>query len=184
MRKPPALFLFVGVAMGCGGEVPTVPSEEEPAFQLVTDGALPFSAAVTDCSDGVRIDVDPGTVRFADGLQIVQGRVFDCPAVSEMGDIVGTVRVTWNNAVFGPGPELGHVAGKTTLFVESFFGRTDLEGTFEGPFSASLADLIFGESKSTRRGTGDFRGLVMHGVFFQDPPGSGRTFENGRIVGK
>jgi hypothetical protein len=70
------------------------------------------------------------------------------------------------------------------LFVESFFGRTDLEGTFEGPFSASLADLLCGESRSTRRGTVDFRGLVMHGVFFQDPPGSGRTLENGRIVGK
>jgi hypothetical protein len=182
MKKSLIPLAFAGLAVGCGGDVPTVPHDTGPAFQLVTNGPLAYSAAPTDCSQAVM--VDPGTVRFANGLQIIKGRVFDCPAVAETGEIVGTVRVTWNNAVFGPGPELGHVAGKTTLFVEKFFGRTDLEGTFEGPFSASLADLIFGESTSTRTGSGDFRGLVMHGVFFQDPPGSGVTFENGTIVGR
>ena len=174
---------FAGLAVGCGGEAPTAPADVGPAFQLVTNGSLSFTAAATDCSRQVLID--PGTERVVNGLQIIQGRVFDCPvAAGATGDIAGTVRVTWNNAVFGPGPELGHVAGKTTFVVESFFGRTDLEGTFEGPFSAPLADLIFGESKSTRHGTGDFRGLVMHGVFYQAPPGSGVTFENGRIVGR
>lgn len=183
MKKALIPLAFAGLAVGCGGEVPTVPLDAGPAFQLVTNGSLAFSAAPTDCSQPVMID--PGTVRFADGLQIIQGRVFDCPlADGATGDITGTVRVTWNNAVFGPGPELGHVAGRTTYFVESFFGDESLEGTFEGPFSASIADLIFGESTSTRRGTGDFRGLVMHGVFFQDPPGSGVTYENGTIVGR
>jgi hypothetical protein len=183
MKKPLIPLLFAGLAVGCGGEVPTVPIDAGPALQLVTNGSLSYSAAATDCSNS--IEVDPGTVRSANGLQIIQGRVFDCPLVVDApGDIKGTVRVTWNNAVFGPGPEIGHVAGKTTYFVESFFGDEELEGTFEGPFSGSIADLIFGESMSTRTGTGDFRGLVMHGVFYQHPPGSGVTFENGTIVGR
>jgi hypothetical protein len=125
--------------------------------------------------------VDFGTLRIANGVTIIQGRVFDCPVT---GDIVGTNRVTWRNAIIGPGPEAGHVAGKTTVLVESFFGQADLEGTFEGPFSSSLADLLFGESILIRTGTGDFRGLVMHGVFFQDPPASGVTTATGTIFGK
>jgi hypothetical protein len=178
MKKSLIPLAFAALALGCGGDVPTVALDTGPAFQLVTNGPLAYSS-IGDCSQSALVEF--GTVRFVDGLQIIKGRVFDCPAT---GDIEGTVRVTWRNAVFGPGPEGGHVAGKTTLFVESFFGRMDLEGTFEGPFSASLADLVSGEAILNRRGTGDFRGLVMHGVFYQDPPGSGITYENGRIVGR
>ncbi|NIM47992.1 MAG: hypothetical protein GTN78_00320 [Gemmatimonadales bacterium] len=172
------LALATVLAIGCGREMPTVPLDAGPAFHLVAGEPLPFTMQ-GDCSQPDI--VDPGTVRIADGVTIIKGRVFDCPTT---GDIVGTNRVTWRNAVFGPGPELGHVAGKTTVFVESFFGRTDLEGTFEGPFSGSLADLLFGESILTRTGTGDFRGLVMHGVFFQDPPASGITTATGTIFGR
>ncbi len=179
MNKLLIPLAFVAIAVACGGEVPTVPLDEGPALHLVSDGPLPFTLT-SDCGQSVLID--PGTRRFADGLMIIQGRVFDCPIVA--GDIEGVVRVTWRNAVFGPGPEGGHFAGKTAVLVESFFGRTDLDGTFEGPFSASRADILFGESKGQRVGTGDFRGLVMHFVFSMDPPASGRTVGIGTIVGR
>jgi hypothetical protein len=171
-------LLFAGLTVACSGDAPTVPLHTGPAFHLVTDGPLPFTM-VGDCSQAVL--VDPGAMRVADGRTIIQGRVFDCPTT---GDIVGTNRVTWRNAVLGAGPAGGRVAGTTEVSVESFFGRTDLEGTFEGPFSGSLADLQFGESILLRTGTGDFRGLVMHGVFYQDPPASGVTIATGMIFGR
>ncbi len=59
----------------------------------------------------------------------------------------------------------------------------DLNGTFEGPFNGSLEEVRFGAAKTNRHGTGDFAGLVLHGVAVQNPPGSGTEVENGRVVG-
>src|SRR5207247_9958389 len=76
------------------------------------------------------------------------------------------------------------VFGQTILLVTKFVGRTDLSGTFEGPFNGSLEEVRFGAATTHRRGTGDFQGLVLHGVAVQNPPGSGTEAENGRIVGR
>jgi hypothetical protein len=179
MKKLLIPLAFAGIAVGCSGDGPTVPLDAAPALHLVSDGPLPYTLT-SDCSQSVL--VDPGRTHFANGNMIIQGRIFDCPIVA--GDLGGVVRVTWRNAVFGPGPEGGHFAGTTAVLVDSYFGRTDLEGTFEGPFSASRADILFGESQGQRTGTGDFRGLVMHFVFSMDPPASGRTVGNGTIVGR
>ncbi len=174
----PLLALF----LGCG-ETQTPPTEPvvlgtgDVAAQLGPDGMA--YEAVGDCSQSTLLD--PGRIRQVDGLTIIQGQVFDCPL---SGDMTGVVRVRWRNAVFGPGPEGGHVTGTTTLILESLFGDTDVSGGFEGPFSASLADLLFGESIINRSGFGDFQGMVMHGTFHQDPPGSGRTVEDGAIQGR
>ncbi|PYO75690.1 MAG: hypothetical protein DMD67_10790, partial [Gemmatimonadetes bacterium] len=60
----------------------------------------------------------------------------------------------------------------------------DLTGTFEGPFNTTLEEVRFGSARTRRRGTGDFRGIVLHGVAVQNPPGSGTEVENGRMVGR
>lgn len=178
MKQSQIVVVLAGLALACGESDPT--TMLAAGFNVVPSGAhsRPFSN-VGDCSRSTLIE--PGTIQIVDDLTIIKGRVFDCPA---SGDIAGVVRVSWRNAVFGPGPEGGHVAGKTTLFVQSFFGQSDLEGTFEGAFSASLVDLLAGTARLTRAGTGDFHGMVMHGVFFQSPPASNVTFESGVIVGR
>src|SRR5207302_11387862 len=77
----------------------------------------------------------------------------------------------------------GRVFGESIFLVNKFFGRTDLNGTFEGPFNGSLEEVRFGAAKTNRHGTGDFAGRGLHGVAVQNPPGSGTEVENGRGVG-
>ena len=102
------------------------------------------------------------------------------------GDIEGVARVVLNLTLRNVGtPQVeGRVFGETIFLVTKFFGRTDLTGTFEGPFNGSLEEVRFGAATTKRRGTGDFQGLVLHGVAVQNPPGSGTEVENGRIVGR
>ena len=135
-----------------------------------------------DCSESQRTVMDPGvTTTVADTL-ILRGAVFDCPLT---GDIAGRVRVALNLTLTNVGtPQVeGRVFGKTTLLVSTFFGRNDLSGTFEGPFNASLADLFSGNAKTNRHGTGDFQGVVMHGVAVQTPAVSNIEVESGQFSG-
>jgi len=135
---------------------------------------------IGDCSRATV--VDPGSARTVDGMLIQRGTIFDCPLT---GDIEGVARVVLNLTLRNPGtPQVeGRVFGKTILLVTKFFGNADLSGTFEGPFNSSLADVRFGEAKTNRHGTGDFQGLVLHGVAVQNPPGSGTEVESGQIFG-
>ncbi|HYT05807.1 MAG TPA: hypothetical protein VEM13_13105 [Gemmatimonadales bacterium] len=135
---------------------------------------------IGDCSRATI--VDPGTVNTVDGVLIQRGTIFDCPLT---GDIQGVARVVLNLTLHDPRtPQVaGRVFGMTTFLVTSFFGRTDLSGTFEGPFNSTLAEVRFGAAKTTRHGSGDFQGLVLHGVAVENPPGSGTEVETGRIVG-
>jgi hypothetical protein len=136
---------------------------------------------VGDCR-GATI-LDPGIESMVGGVLLRRGAVFDCPLT---GDIEGTTRVVLNATLHNAGtPDVhGRLFGTTTFFVTSFFGRTDLSGTFEGPFNSSLAAIQSGEAMVTRHGTGDFLGLVMHGVAVSDPPGSANEVESGELVGR
>jgi hypothetical protein len=146
-----------------------------------TASAEPASYQVIgDCTQATV--VDPGSVRAVDGMLIQRGTIFDCPLT---GDIEGVVRIVLNLTLRNPGtPQVeGRAFGKTIFLVTKFFGETDLSGTFEGPFNSSLAEVRFGEAKTSRHGTGDFQGLVLHGVAVQNPPGSGTEVESGQIFG-
>ena len=151
-------------------------------FSRTTASATPRSYQVVgDCSQATI--VDPGSATTVDGMLIQRGTIFDCPLT---GDIEGVARVVLNLTLKNVGtPQVeGRVFGKTTFLVTKFFGTSDLSGTFEGPFNASLAEVRFGEATTTRHGTGDFQGLALHGVAVQNPPGSGTEDEHGKIVGK
>ncbi|UCC73645.1 MAG: hypothetical protein JSV86_03515 [Gemmatimonadota bacterium] len=176
---------FSALVVGCNEQdVPTeaLTTPAEATFDYTNNPkAMPVNT-LGDCSAATIID--PGELKRVDGLVIIQGRVFDCPL---SGDLEGTTRVMWHNAVFhefGTPNAHGHVTGTTILLVDVFYGQTDLNGTFEGPFSSTLQNLLFGESKSIRYGTGDFQGLVMHSTFYQDPPASQRTINTGTIIGR
>jgi len=150
-------------------------------FSRTRASAEPASYTVIgDCSRATIID--QGSVRTVDGRLIQRGTIFECPLT---GDIEGVARVVLSLTLSNPGtPQVeGRVFGKTIFLVTKFFGKTDLSGTFEGPFNGSLAEVRFGEAKTSRRGTGDFQGLVLHGVAMQNPPGSGTEVESGQIVG-
>lgn len=161
------------------------PAVLSPSVAALRSNPAPAAAAsysVTgDCARATVID--PGRVKNVAGMLIQRGTVFDCPLT---GDIEGVARIVLNLTLRNVGtPQVeGRVFGKTIFLVTSFFGRTDLSGTFEGPFNGSLEEVRFGAAKTTRHGTGDFQGLVLHGVAVQDPPGSGTEVENGRIVGR
>lgn len=133
-----------------------------------------------DCSRATNFD--PGTADTIGGILIQRGATFDCPLT---GDIEGTAHIVLNLTLknFGTPDVEGQVFGTTTLLVTTFFGRTGLSGTFEGSFNTSLADVRFGEARTSYHGTGDFEGLVLRGVAVQNPPGSGTEVENGTIVG-
>lgn len=176
-----ALTLVSVLVFGAACERPAPLSP--PLAGLRIDPALTAGVSysvIGDCSQATIID--PGSVRKSDGVLIQRGTVFDCPLT---GDIEGVARVVLNLTLKNVGtPQVeGRVFGKTIFLVSKFFGRTDLTGTFEGPFNTSLEDVRFGEAKVRRRGTGDFQGLVLHGVAVQNPPGSGTEVENGRMVG-
>jgi hypothetical protein len=127
--------------------------------------------------------VDSGSVNKVGGRLIQHGTVVECPLT---GDIEGVARVVLNLSLRNVGtPQVdGRVFGETIWLVTKFFGRADLTGTFEGHFNGSLQEVRFGAAKTTHRGTGDFQGLVLHGVAVQNPPGSGTEVETGRIVGR
>ncbi len=155
-----------------------------PVARLSGDAAPAAAASysvIGDCAGATVID--PGRVRNVNGMLIQRGTVFDCPLT---GDIEGVARVVLNLSLRNVGtPQVeGRVFGETIFLVTKFFGRTDLNGTFEGPFNGSLEEVRFGAAETNRHGTGDFQGLVLHGVAVQNPPGSGTEVENGRIVGR
>src|SRR5213596_2088969 len=169
------------------GGVPCTPSRPflrsppaaERSSNLAPAAEAPYSV-IGDCARATVID--PGTVSNVAGMLIQRGTVFDCPLT---GDIEGVARVVLNLTLRNVGtPQVeGRVFGESIFLVTKFFGRTDLNGTFEGPFNGSLEEVRFGAAKTNRHGTGDFAGLVLHGVAVQNPPGSGTEVENGRVVG-
>lgn len=167
------------LAIACEKTPPLAP--RTAMLSRATASDEPASYQVTgDCS-GATI-VDPGSVSTVDGVLIRRGTVFDCPLT---GDIEGVARVVLNATLHNPGtPDAeGRLFGTTTFLVTSYFGRTDLSGTFEGPFNASLDEIRFGEANTTRHGTGDFQGLVLKGVAVENPPGSGTEIETGQVLG-
>ena len=178
-----AAVALVSVAIcGTACEGPTPLST--PAARLSSESAPAAEASYSVIGDCARATViDPGNVKNVASMLIQRGTVFDCPLT---GDIEGVARVVLNLTLRNAGtPQVeGRVFGQTIFLVTKFFGRTDLSGTFEGPFNGSLQEVRFGAATTNRRGTGDFQGLVLHGVAVQNPPGSGTEVENGRIVGR
>jgi hypothetical protein len=187
MHSPKTLSTIAGLTLvtvavfgtACERPAPLSP----PLAGLSLDAAaagVPYSV-IGDCAQATIID--PGSVRNSDGMLIQRGTVFDCPLT---GDIEGVARVVLNLTLRNVGtPQVeGRVFGETTFLVTTFFGRTDLNGTFEGPFDASLEEVRFGTANTRRHGTGDFSGMVLQGVAVENPPGSGTEVENGRIVGR
>jgi len=178
-----AAVALVSVAIfGTACEGPALLSA--PTARLSSELAPAADASYSVIGDCARATViDPGDVKNVAGMLIQRGTVFDCPLT---GDIEGVARVVLNLTLRNAGtPQVeGRVFGRTIFLVTKFFGRTDLSGTFEGPFNGSLEDVRFGAATTNRRGTGDFQGLVLHGVAVQNPPGSGTEVENGQIVGR
>lgn len=182
-----ALLLASLAAVGTACEMPAPVSP--PVATLRNDPAPAAPAPVTQISYSVIGDcaratvVDPGSVSTVDGTLIQRGTVVECPLT---GDIEGVARIVLNLTLRNVGtPQVeGRVFGETSFLVTKFFGRADLTGTFEGPFNESLQEVRFGAAKTTHHGTGDFQGLVLHGVAVQNPPGSGTEVETGRIVGR
>ena len=178
-----AAVALVSVAIcGTACEGPTPLST--PAARLSSESAPAAEASYSVIGDCARATViDPGNVKNVAGMLIQRGTVFDCPLT---GDIEGVARVVLNLTLRNVGtPQVeGRVFGETIFLVTKFFGRTDLTGTFEGPFNTTLEEVRFGSARTRRRGTGDFRGIVLHGVAVQNPPGSGIEVENGRMVGR
>jgi len=178
-----AALTLVSVAIfGAACERPA-PLSPPPLAGLSLDAAAagaPYSV-IGDCAQATIID--PGSVRNADGMLIQRGTVFECPLT---GDIEGMARVVLNLTLRNVGtPQVeGRVFGETIFLVTKFFGRTDLNGTFEGSFDTSLEEVRFGSAGTRRHGTGDFTGMVLHGVAVQNPPGSGTEVETGRMVGR
>ncbi len=178
-----AAVTLVSVAMfgtACEGPAPLA----TPVARLSSEPAPAAGASYSVIGDCARATViDPGSVTNVAGMLIQRGTVFDCPLT---GDIEGVARVVLNLTLSNVGtPQVeGRAFGETIFLVTKFFDRTDLTGTFEGPFNGSLEEVRFGAATTNRRGTGDFDGLVLHGVAVQNPPGSGTEVENGRIVGR
>ena len=177
-----AALTLVSVAIfgtACERAAPLAPRLAGLSLDAAAAGA-PYSV-IGDCAQATIID--PGSVSNADGMLIQRGTVFDCPLT---GDIEGVVRVVLNLTLSNVGtPQVeGRVFGETIFLVTKFFGRTDLNGTFEGRFDTSLEEVRFGSAGTRRHGTGDFTGMVLHGVAVQNPPGSGTEVETGRIVGR
>ncbi len=177
-----AAVTLVSVAIfgtACERPAPLAPRLTGLSLDAAAAGA-PYSV-IGDCAQATIID--PGSVRNAGGILIQRGTVFDCPLT---GDIEGVARVVLNLTLRNVGtPQVeGRVFGETIFLVTKFFGRTDLNGTFEGPFDTSLEEVRFDSAMTRRHGTGDFTGMVLHGVAVQNPPGSGTEVETGRIVGR
>ena len=177
-----AALTLVSVAIfgtACERAAPLAPRLAGLSLDAAAAGA-PYSV-IGDCAQATIID--PGSVRNAGGILIQRGTVFECPLT---GDIEGVARVVLNLTLRNAGtPQVeGRVFGETIFVVTKFFGRTDLNGTFEGPFDTSLEEVRFGSAMTRRHGTGDFTGMVLHGVAVQNPPGSGTEVETGRMVGR
>ncbi len=177
-----AALTLVSVAIfgtACERPAPLAPPLAGLSLDAAAVGA-PYSV-IGDCAQATIID--PGSVGNADGMLIQRGTVFDCPLT---GDIEGVARVVLNLTLRNVGtPQVeGRVFGETIFLVTKFFGRTDLNGTFEGSFDTSLEEVRFGSAGTRRHGTGDFTGMVLHGVAVQNPPGSGTEVETGRMVGR
>ena len=178
-----AAVTLVSVAMfgtACEGPAPLA----TPVARLSSEPAPAAGASYSVIGDCARATViDPGSVTNVAGRLIQRGTVFDCPLT---GDIEGVARVVLNLTLRNAGsPQVeGRVFGETIFLVTKFFGRTDLNGTFEGPFDTSLEEVRFDSAMTRRHGTGDFTGMVLHGVAVQNPPGSGTEVETGRIVGR
>src|SRR5256885_5744270 len=49
------------------------------------------------------------------------------------------------------------VFGESIFLVTKFFGRTDLNGTFEGPFNGSLEEVRFGAAKRSEEHTSELQ---------------------------
>ena len=181
LSKIAALTLLTFAVFGTACERPTPLSPPLAALSLDPAATGTSYSVIGDCAQATIID--PGSVKNVDAMMIQRGTVFDCPLT---GDIEGVARVVLNLTLRNVGtPQVeGRVFGETTFLVTKFFGRTDLTGTFEGPFNTTLEEVRFGSARTRRRGTGDFRGIVLHGVAVQNPPGSGTEVENGRMVGR
>src|SRR5256884_4692207 len=177
-----AAVALVSVAIfGTACEGPALLSA--PIARLSSELAPAADASYSVIGDCARATViDPGSETKVAVMWIHRGPYFECPLT---GDIHAVAPVVLNLTLRNVGtPQVeGRVFGESIFLVTKFFGRTDLNGTFEGPFNGSLEEVRFGAAKTNRHGTGDFSGLVLHGVAVQNPPGSGTEVENGRVVG-
>ena len=175
-----AAVALVSVAIcGTACEGPTPLST--PAARLSSESAPAAEASYSVIGDCARATViDPGNVKNVAGMLIQRGTVFDCPLT---GDIEGVARVVLNLTLRNAGtPQVqGRVFGQTIFLVTKFFGRTDLSGTFEGPFNGSL-------EATQPRPTGEAQAIFMVSYYTGSPcrilTGSGTEVENGRMVGR
>src|SRR5207247_3450725 len=113
-------------------------------------------SVIVECAQATVID--PGTVSNVAGMLIQRGTVFDCPLT---GDIEGVARVVLNLTLRNVGTHQveGRVFGESIFLVTKFFGRTDLNGTFEGPIIGSLEEDRLDVDKTNMSGTGVIGGM-------------------------
>jgi hypothetical protein len=182
MKNAMLPLLVLGLAAACSGDTPAAP--RTTGSPLLSASAAPNAVtydAVGDCQAPVVID--PGTVTVVGDVRLERGLTADCVLT---GDVAGVIRFirssTVRNASAPPTEWVGPAWGTTIITVKAFFGRTDLTGTFEGPFRTDWQNLLFGEVKLNRRGTGDFQGMTLVGTGTAAPGSLGRIIlEHGVI---
>src|SRR5256886_13646851 len=144
-----AAVALVSVAIfGTACEGPALLSA--PIARLSSELAPAADASYSVIGDCARATViDPGSVTNVAGMLIQRGTVFECPLT---GDIEGVARFVLHLTLRNVGtPQVeGRVFGETTFLVTTFFGRTDLYGTFVEPLYGSLEEVRFGAANIRR----------------------------------
>src|SRR5438132_14219094 len=156
-----AAVMLVSVTVfgtGCERPAPLSPPAAERSSNTAPAAEATYSV-IGDCARATVID--PGNVKNVAGMLIQRGTVFDCPLT---GDIEGVARVVLNLTLRNAGtPQVqGRVFGQTIFLVTKFFGRTDLSGTFEGPFNGSL-------EATQPRPTGEAQAIFMVSYYTGSP---------------
>ncbi len=179
-------LLITGIsfmASGCGQDATGVDTAPNLHLSGMHSRGVEFNV-IGDCTQAVLID--PGQVEVSDGNLFEQGVTFECLS---SGDITGTVRAVRNSRLTNADASFteweGPTWGTTTITVESYYGRTDLVGTFHGPWKSDWQALVngIGEGTSYRAGTGDFEGLAILSKLAFDPETFGALVnESGRII--
>lgn len=160
------VFAVAVVALaGCGRYDATRPELTVlPLFDVggVPANGIPFTA-VGDCT-GLNV-LDPGTVEVKNGMRFERGLVAECVTTGSLAGIIRFTRSSTLRNADGPASGWeGPVWGTTTIMVERYFGQAGFVGTFTGPYRTDWQNLLSGETRLNRRGTGDFRGLTTVGV--------------------
>ncbi len=188
-------LLFAGVAIGCSGEFLTDDMSDGPGSTSLV-GMVGMVGMVGGGANAVEYDavgdcraltiIDPGTVTVVDGIRLERGVTAECPL---SGDVAGVIRFVRNSTLRNADAPFteweGPVWGQTFITVAELFGQTDLQGTFEGPFRTDWQNLLLGDVKLNRRGTGDFQGMTLIGTGTAAPGSFGRIIlEKGVIQGR